>query len=266
MRQRQRPCPEQRLRPNPKPGARPASSRRAAVAPEHRDLHDRRDGDDPACASAPPESEAPPADSRVGTEASRAALFEQILDMTERREAFSPLKESALDFSPLDDMRALRDEFVTRRYRGRSLLRAGQDEQRAARPSSGGRARRRRPAASGSRGQESPDPRAPRLHGHRAPLLLHRSGRRLRALRRQYAGPPGMSFGHDQRAYGGGIRRSVHALGRALFDSTACTGTWPAICRCARRGRAAVAVRGRAAPRAGTSNRGALRRFAPLRR
>ncbi len=65
-----------------------------------------------ACTTPPPQQETPTADSRSGTEESRAALFEQILAMTERREAFSPLKEEALDFSPLDDMRALRDEVV----------------------------------------------------------------------------------------------------------------------------------------------------------
>ena len=33
--------------------------------------------------------------------------------MTERREAFSPIKEQNLNFSPLDDMRALRSEVVS---------------------------------------------------------------------------------------------------------------------------------------------------------
>ena len=49
---------------------------------------------------------------RVGTAESRGALFDSILAMTERREAFSPLKEATLGFSALDDMRALREEFV----------------------------------------------------------------------------------------------------------------------------------------------------------
>ena len=39
-------------------------------------------------------------------------LFDQILDRTEDREAFSPLKEAAMSYSPLDDMRALRSEVV----------------------------------------------------------------------------------------------------------------------------------------------------------
>ncbi|MEE3151138.1 MAG: hypothetical protein VX300_02580 [Acidobacteriota bacterium] len=50
--------------------------------------------------------------SRAGTREGREALFDQILDMTENREAFSPLKEGAMGYSPLDDMRGLRPEVV----------------------------------------------------------------------------------------------------------------------------------------------------------
>lgn len=50
--------------------------------------------------------------SRAGTRESREALFDQILDMTGNREAFSPLKEEAMGFSPLDDMRGLRSEVM----------------------------------------------------------------------------------------------------------------------------------------------------------
>ena len=40
------------------------------------------------------------------------ALFDEIIEKTERREAFSERKEARLSFSPLADMRALRAEFV----------------------------------------------------------------------------------------------------------------------------------------------------------
>lgn len=50
--------------------------------------------------------------SRAGTREGREALFDQILGMTEKREAFSPLKEEAMGYSPLDDMRGLRSEVV----------------------------------------------------------------------------------------------------------------------------------------------------------
>ena len=50
--------------------------------------------------------------SRAGTGEGREALFDQILDMTENREAFSPLKEEAMGYSPLDEMRSLRSEVV----------------------------------------------------------------------------------------------------------------------------------------------------------
>lgn len=52
---------------------------------------------------------------RVPLEASRAqleALFDEIVEKTERRAAFSPLKEANLGYSPLDDMRSLRAEFI----------------------------------------------------------------------------------------------------------------------------------------------------------
>ena len=39
-------------------------------------------------------------------------LFDEIIEKTERREAFSEVKEEALSYSPLADMKALRSEFV----------------------------------------------------------------------------------------------------------------------------------------------------------
>ena len=39
-------------------------------------------------------------------------LFDQIIVMTEQREAFSPVKEANIGFSAIADMKALRDEFV----------------------------------------------------------------------------------------------------------------------------------------------------------
>lgn len=47
---------------------------------------------------------------RTGTPELRAALFDTILVRTARREAFSAPKNAALDFDPLEDMRALRDD------------------------------------------------------------------------------------------------------------------------------------------------------------
>ncbi len=47
-----------------------------------------------------------PEDGRLTT------FFDDIISKTERREAFSPIKESNIGFSALDDMRALRAEFV----------------------------------------------------------------------------------------------------------------------------------------------------------
>ena len=39
-------------------------------------------------------------------------LFDEIIDKTARREAFSEVKERAINFSALDDMKALREEFI----------------------------------------------------------------------------------------------------------------------------------------------------------
>ena len=41
-----------------------------------------------------------------------AGLFDEIISKTERREAFSSVKESTIGFSPVEDMKALRDEFL----------------------------------------------------------------------------------------------------------------------------------------------------------
>ena len=65
-----------------------------------------------ACSGAAEIGEEPAGGSRAGTREGREALFDQILDMTEDREAFSPLKEAAMGYSPLADMRALRAEVV----------------------------------------------------------------------------------------------------------------------------------------------------------
>ncbi|GMV06869.1 MAG: hypothetical protein AMXMBFR53_31440 [Gemmatimonadota bacterium] len=59
-----------------------------------------------ACAA--PAPEAGPA----GTPELRAALFDTVLARSERREAFSPVKNQAMAYDPLDAMRALRDEAV----------------------------------------------------------------------------------------------------------------------------------------------------------
>ncbi len=40
------------------------------------------------------------------------ALFDEVLEATRRREAFSPVKEEALGYAPLEDMERLREEFV----------------------------------------------------------------------------------------------------------------------------------------------------------
>ncbi len=50
--------------------------------------------------------------SRIGSASMRAALFDSIIAMTERREAFSPVKEETMGFSAIEDMRALRSEVV----------------------------------------------------------------------------------------------------------------------------------------------------------
>ena len=44
-----------------------------------------------------------------------AALFDEIITNTERREAFSPIKESNIGFSHIEDMRKLRSEFIEAR-------------------------------------------------------------------------------------------------------------------------------------------------------
>jgi hypothetical protein len=49
----------------------------------------------------------------LGTPELRAALFDSILAWTADREAFSPPKNAALDFDPLEAMAALRDDVVT---------------------------------------------------------------------------------------------------------------------------------------------------------
>ena len=48
----------------------------------------------------------------IGTPEQRNALVDTILAMTERREAWSPFKEAALDYDPLAEMEAVRDEVV----------------------------------------------------------------------------------------------------------------------------------------------------------
>ena len=59
-----------------------------------------------ACAAA----DGPPGP--TGTPALRGALFDTIVARTERREAFSPVKNERLGFDPLAAMRSLRDEVV----------------------------------------------------------------------------------------------------------------------------------------------------------
>jgi len=60
-----------------------------------------------ACGQTPPPPPGP-----IGTPALREALFDSILAMTARREAFSPPKEAALGFDPLAAMEALREDVV----------------------------------------------------------------------------------------------------------------------------------------------------------
>ncbi|MCY3546123.1 MAG: hypothetical protein OXH49_04525, partial [Gemmatimonadetes bacterium] len=50
---------------------------------------------------------------RAGTPELRAALFDTILARTERREAFSPVKNERLGLEPLAAMSALRDKVVS---------------------------------------------------------------------------------------------------------------------------------------------------------
>jgi hypothetical protein len=49
---------------------------------------------------------------RAGTQEQRGALFDTILTATARRTAFSAIKQEALDYDPLAEMSALRDEVV----------------------------------------------------------------------------------------------------------------------------------------------------------
>ncbi len=60
--------------------------------------------------SSPGRSE--PAPERAGNASMRAALFDTILARTEAREAFSPLKNQALGFDPVEAMQALRGRVV----------------------------------------------------------------------------------------------------------------------------------------------------------
>ena len=55
---------------------------------------------------------AEPAPPAVGTPELRAALFDTILARTERREAWSPVKNAALAFDPISSMQAVRPEVV----------------------------------------------------------------------------------------------------------------------------------------------------------
>ncbi len=61
-----------------------------------------------ACDASAPEVQS----ARAGTPEARAALFDSLMVQTERREAFSPLKEEAMRYSPLEQMEQLRDEVV----------------------------------------------------------------------------------------------------------------------------------------------------------
>jgi len=61
-----------------------------------------------ACSSSPE-----PHTERAGTPESRAELFDTILAQTERREAFSPLKEAAMAYDAMAEMAALRDDVVS---------------------------------------------------------------------------------------------------------------------------------------------------------
>ena len=49
----------------------------------------------------------------LGTADQRAALFDYIIERTETREAFSPAKQEALGFDPLEEMARLRDDVVS---------------------------------------------------------------------------------------------------------------------------------------------------------
>lgn len=52
------------------------------------------------------------AQSGVGTKENREALFDTLLAMTKRREAFSDFKNKALNFDPIQNMEKLRQEFI----------------------------------------------------------------------------------------------------------------------------------------------------------
>ena len=56
--------------------------------------------------------EEPPGTPLALSVAQLETLFDEIVDKTERREAFSEVKEETGSFSALDEMRALRSEFV----------------------------------------------------------------------------------------------------------------------------------------------------------
>ena len=58
-----------------------------------------------ACAEAP--------SAKVGTPELRAALFDTIMARTERREAWSPVKNDNLSFDPVQAMRAVREVVVS---------------------------------------------------------------------------------------------------------------------------------------------------------
>ena len=58
-----------------------------------------------ACAEAP--------SAKVGTPEMRAALFDTIMARTERREAWSPIKNANLGFDPVQAMLAVKDEVVS---------------------------------------------------------------------------------------------------------------------------------------------------------
>ena len=49
----------------------------------------------------------------VGTPEQRADLFDYIIERTEAREAFSPAKEAALGFDPMEEMARLRDDVIS---------------------------------------------------------------------------------------------------------------------------------------------------------
>lgn len=54
----------------------------------------------------------PPAPGPLGTPELRAALFDTLLARTARRDAFSPVKETALGYDPMEEMRGLREMVV----------------------------------------------------------------------------------------------------------------------------------------------------------